>query len=148
MTKNFITQEFFSPTIYKRWGEKSIWFIDPKIPKLAQFYKDYFSGYFGENISVVINNWAWSGKRRYSGFDEGTCRGENSLSQHRFGRAFDALFYKKKELIDPDEIRRIILEDQITFMLAGLTTLENGVSAPTWVHSDVRTTGLSNILIV
>ena len=34
------------------------------------------------------------------------------------------------------------------FMEAGLTTLEDGAIATTWIHSDIRPTGLSEILIV
>ena len=33
-------------------------------------------------------------------------------------------------------------------MEVGVTTLEDGIYAPTWCHLDIRNTGLDNIFIV
>ena len=54
---------------------------------------------------------------------------------------------KRKE-IPASEIRSIILKNQSTWMAWGLTTLESGKYAPTWVHGDCRPTGRKTILIV
>lgn len=128
LTKNFIIQEFVPEDVYKKYEQSSIWFIDPKIPLLAQFIRDWF-----EN-PVSINNWYLDGDRRNSGFRVSDCTVGSKLSQHRFGRAFDFRIAS----ISPEEIREVIRDNYTRFHDTGLTTIEKDTS--TWVHVDVRTT--------
>lgn len=66
------------------------------------------------------------------------------LSQHKFGNAFDCHI----KGLSADGVRQEIMDNEKEFMDAGLTTLESGAYAPTWVHSDCRDTGLDHIFIV
>ena len=66
------------------------------------------------------------------------------LSQHRFGNAFDCNIAG----ISPDDVRKEIMANEKLFMGQGLTTLEDGKIATTWVHSDCRITRKENIFIV
>lgn len=138
VSKNFVIQEFVPKEIYEKWGDKSIWFVRPEVIKLAQFYRDYFGA------SVTVNNWSSGGNFNYRGFRPPNCAIGASLSQHRFGNGFDCNI----KGITPDEARAEIMKNQEAFMAAGLTTLEDGNIAKTWIHSDLRTTNLDHILIV
>jgi hypothetical protein len=136
VSKNFSLSEFVDPVTLSTFGDSAIWFLDPKIIVLAQFIRDYF------DKPITIN----SHKRglKYRGFRPPECKVGARMSQHRFGRAIDFSISG----LTADEIRDVILKDERTFMDAGLTTLEDGHYAPTWVHADIRTTGLDKIKIV
>lgn len=134
---NFWIQEFVPPVIFNLFGEKSIWFIRPEIITLAQYYREYFGK------PVTVNNWVDGGKYDERGFRPPNAEGAE-LSQHKLGAAFDCSI----EGFSADEVREAILKKPKDFMSLGLTTLEDGAFAPTWVHSDIRTTGLDHILIV
>jgi len=138
ISKNFHLEEFVSKAIFNKWGQASQWFVDPSIISLAQFYRDYF-GY-----PITINNWKNGGKFGQRGFREPASKVGASLSQHRFGRAFDCNISN----VTPDEARKAILDNKNKFMAKGLTTIEDGAYSPTWIHSDIRWTGGSNIKIV
>jgi hypothetical protein len=105
---------------------------------LAQFYRDWFDS------PVTVNNWHRGGKYTERGFRLPNTDTGASLSQHKFGRAFDCTI----EGYTADEVRQIILDNEETFINAGLTTLESGEYAPTWVHSDLRSHKHERILIV
>lgn len=106
---------------------------------LAQFYRDFFQA------RVTVNDWAWN----EDGF---TLRGYRpprtdtgaELSQHKFGRAFDCDI----EGYSADEVRSIIQANEGIFMSEGLTTIESGEIATTWIHSDIRQTEYDRILVV
>ena len=66
------------------------------------------------------------------------------LSQHKFGRAFD---WNVRD-ITPDEVRADIMANQEDWIVAGLTTIEDGAFARTWIHGDSRYTRMDKILIV
>lgn len=147
ISKDFYLTEFVSKNIYDQFGEKSIWFVDPRIVQLAQFTRDYFGK------SITINNWYDEGdafqkalpdERQYSGFREPACTIGGKLSQHRYGRAIDI----RVSGLTPQEVYQAILAAEKQFMEAGLTTLEDIRDTPTWNHLDIRHTGLDKILIV
>ncbi len=138
ISQDFFLHEFVPKIIYDKYGEKAKWFIRPEIIKLAQFYREFFQK------PVYINNWFWSGPRHNRGFRTPNTTVGALYSQHKLGAAFDCNIKN----MAPDEVRRIILANEQEFMRSGLTTLEDGQFAPTWIHSDIRPTGLSHILIV
>ena len=133
VSKNFHIKEFVPVEIFQRWGSRSIWFVDPKLIELVQVIRDKFG-------PTTING----GSYNMSGFRPMTTSVGGKLSQHRFGRAADLKF----EDYSPQEVYRAILEDEAYWMGKGLTTLENISATPTWLHVDIRPTGLNNILIV
>lgn len=155
---NFDVREFVPPRVWNQFGRASRWFLDPRMLDLAQFYRDYF------DAPVRVNDWHFGGAdsasrsdsdqssshTQYEGdFTERGFRLPDSnvgarLSQHKFGRAFDC----NVRGLTPDEVRSRIMDNEALFMAEGLTTLESGDIATTWVHSDVRTTDQNSIMIV
>lgn len=138
VSEHFFIYEFVPKVIFDRYDLKSKWFIRPEIIKLAQFYRNYFGR------PVYINNWYWGGPRYNRGFRTPNSQVGVLYSQHKLGAAFDCNI----QGLSPDQVRSEIMANATTFMDAGLTTLEDGAIATTWIHSDIRPTGLSEIWIV
>ena len=139
LTTNFRLEEFIDPDTFGRFGELSIWFIDPRLVTLAQFMRERLGK------PCTINNWHGGGQYQYSGFDPpGGYRKATSLSQHRFGRAMDL----KVSGMTADEVRDDIIGNFDIYRKVGLTTIEDGDYAPTWCHIDIRETGLDTLKIV
>jgi hypothetical protein len=138
VSKDFDVREFVPPSIWNRFGTSSTWFIRPEIISLAQFYRDWFEA------PVRVNDWAWGGRFTERGFRLPTSSEGASLSQHKFGCAFDCTI----DGLSADEVREEILQHEKEFMEAGLTTLESGDFAPTWVHSDIRNTGQDKRVLI
>jgi len=114
------------------------WFLDPKLPLLAQAYRDWFEA------PLIINNKYRGGSFDFRGFRPHYTEVGARYSQHRFGRAFDShikgLSYAK--------MYQEILENFEYFSRYGLTTLEDIKDTKGWVHSDMRYTPNNNLLIV
>lgn len=141
MTKispHFYLHEFVPIHIYHRYGRNSRWFIRPEVIELAEFYRTWFDS------PVTVNNWYWGGTLQERGFRTPDTSTGAKYSQHKLGAAFDCSIRG----VTADEVREEILKHSACFMQAGLTTLEHAHYAPTWVHSDIRSTGLDHILIV
>ena len=136
--KDFDIREFVPKAVWQNFGESSTWFVDERILDLAQFYRDYF------DAAVTVNTWHYGGKFEERGFRVPRTQTGASLSQHKFGRAFDCTI----EGLSPDEVREEIMASEDIFMEKGLTTLESGDIATTWVHNDIRNHGDDEILIV
>lgn len=86
---------------------------------------------------VHMNNWFWGGPTMYRGFRPKTCPVGALYSQHKFGRAADF----KVDNMTANEVRQYILSKEQSFFDLGLTRLEDGRDAPTWVHLDLAWTG-------
>lgn len=134
----FKIQEFVPKAIYQQYGEKSIWFIDPRIQKLANFTRKFFGR------SVTINNWLWNGSLNQRGFREPESTVGGKLSQHRLSRAIDI----NVAGMTPKAVYDAILLNEKAFMEAGLTCMEDIADTPAHTHLDIRQTGLNKILIV
>lgn len=156
ISQNFDVREFVPPAIWNKFGTKSIWFISPQIPKIAEFYKAWFKDYYkADECLVIVNNWHYAKVGPI--YDSRGFRMPNdtdgaSLSQHKFGNAFDCdlILVKngvKKEL-DYKEVQGVMLNNESVFMAAGVTTIEDHLIAKTWLHTDNRYTGLNEILVV
>lgn len=139
VSTNFQLTEFIDKKTFQKWGDASIWFIDPRIIQVAQFIRER------HGVPVTINNWSSGGQYQYSGFDPpGGYRKATSLSQHRFGRAIDLKFSG----ITIEEAYKDIMDSQDLYMKVGLTTVENIIYTPTWLHCDIRETKMDEIKIV
>ena len=141
MTKvrpHFRLKEFVPPNIYDEFGGKSIWFLDQRMLDLAEFYRTFF------DAPVTVNTWHRGGNMSLRGYRPPMTNTGATFSQHKFGRAFDCTI----EGYSPDEVRQTIFEHEQVFMDKGLTTLESGQKAPTWVHSDIRHTTQDTIKVV
>jgi hypothetical protein len=136
ISKDFFIQEFVPPSIFQQFGEKSIWFIDPKIIVMAQFIRDRYGK------PITINNYSLGGTFQYSAFRDHECTIGATNSQHRQGRAIDF----RIQGMSPLEIRTDIIRNFESFRSSGLTTIEGGT--PTWTHIDCRLTKMDSLLIV
>lgn len=138
LTTHFELWEFMPQDIYEKWGDKCIWFLDPRLPVMAEFIRVWFDS------PMTINSWMGGGVFNYRGFRPPSNKVGGALSQHRFGRAIDFNI----AAVSPDEIREEILKNEKKFISVGLTTLEHKDFAKTWVHADIRTTKMNKIKIV
>lgn len=152
VAKNFDIREFVPESLWKDKGKAAAWYVSPTVIHLAQFYKDFFSNYFEEEVTVTINDWLWGGNFQERGWRYPDTDFGSPLSFHRGGlcTAFDCEIHRKESGIEinPARIHSIILKHEKTFMKEGLTTLESKKFAPGWTHSDHRPTGLDHILVV
>lgn len=167
VSQNFDIREFVSEETWNKWGERSVQFVSKEIIALAQFYSQFFGIYFRSKnpkiskVKIVINNWSFGGNfqmrgyRPPSAYAKGGHFGKTPLSesQHRRGNAFDCdvilVIEGNREVEVPQaELHQIIKANWLEFKNNGLTTIEALEDAPTWLHSDCRTTNSPNLLIV
>jgi len=165
VSKNFNLKEFVSPLTWRRFGLKSIWFIDPKIIVIAQLLRDI------TGASVTINDWHLEGRYKYSGYRPPFIVRIKKIfanrfepiktlsaflkivkrykigaaeSQHKMGRAIDV----KVEGLRSVEVYNIVMAHSAEFIKAGLTAIEDVEKTPTWVHLDCRNTASKNELLI
>jgi hypothetical protein len=137
VVKNFHLHELIDKATYNQWGDFAVRFLDKTTVELLQFFRERYG-------STTVNNWYQGGNFQFRGFRPPNCKVGGSMSQHRFGRAFDI----NCKNATPDEIREDIIKNQLTFMEKGLTRIEDGNFAPTWVHFDTAWTKSGKIDIV
>lgn len=137
-SKHFKIQEFVPSSIYNIWGERSVYFLDPRMITLADFMRDFFGK------PITINNWYAGGNFDLRGFRPPDTLTGGKLSQHKFGRAFDS----NVEGLTPQEVYETIIKNEYLFRNAGLTTMEDINFTTGWNHLDIRWTGLNFIQIV
>lgn len=165
LTPNFDAREFVGETTWKAFGENSTWFINPKIPALAEFYKSFFLNYYQQkyaaqtnkvvSVLIVVNNWHYvKGGYQDRGFRLPNSKTGAELSQHKFTNAFDCdivmVFADGTKLeADYKEIHQVIMLNEALFISKGLAAIESVEIAKTWLHSDCRwIPGQTKILIV
>lgn len=130
--EHFLVQELVDPLTYKLLGERSLICMDIRVLKLLDQMRDYF------NKPMHVNDWHCGGQMKSRGFRCPSNPVGASFSQHRFGRAIDFTINE----ISSDNIREIILANQHIEPFAQITAMEQNI---TWVHFDVRMTGLPDI---
>lgn len=138
LSDDFIIQEFVPREVFEIFGTKSSWFIDIRIVHVCQYLRDL------TQKSLTVNNWYWDGSYNNSGFRKADASIGAIMSQHKYGRAADI----KIEGLDPKEIEQIVYDNWIELRRLGLSTIEKVSSTPTWMHLDVRHTGMGGIFIV
>lgn len=161
VSKNFDVREFVPPEIYNRFGDKSTWFVDEKIVKIAEFYKSFFFDYYKKRngdtlkaVYIIVNSWHYGGGKKWSGLRYEGCGVGVSLSQHKFKSGFDCeimLKFKDGTKIEANyvEVHKAIQDNEVLFMSNGVTTVEDVRIAKGWLHTDTRwIPGQKNILIV
>jgi len=142
LTTNFSLLEFIPQTIYKKWGDKSVQFLDMRIVHFAQAVRDNLK------MPIVINNWHLGGKYQESGLRAFNTKTGASMSQHKFGRAVDLKIADGKGGVrsDSGEILRKHVQDNWDRYKQWITTTE--ADTDTWAHFDCRYTGMDTLLIV
>lgn len=97
INKYFYLHEFVPRKVYKDLGDRSYLVMDPKMFNIAYYLRERFG-------PTIINDWYWGGKRQYSGFRPQWATVGSLYSQHRFGRAIDAVFRE----VTAEEVREDI----------------------------------------
>jgi len=138
LSKHFVIQEFVPKGIYDSFGDKSTWFIDPNLIKLAEVIREHFGK------PMTINNWHTGGQFFERGFRVPESTTGARYSQHRFGRAIDF----NVEGLAAHEVYLEILNNESLFRLAGLSAMENIEFTKTWTHVDIRNIPLSNNILI
>ncbi len=135
----FRIEELVPQHIYNVRGEKSWQLLDPRALKVLDWLRVNLG-------SMTINDWKWGGTYSQSGLrtfefymqDGFTMKPaaqekiSSSLSQHKYGRAFDCKF---KEYT-AEQVREWIKDNWHMSGFDWAITLEEGTS---WLHFDVRT---------
>lgn len=145
LTKNFWLSEFVPEEVYKILGEKALWCIDPKLPEICQFLRDYFG------TAIVINNWKSGGGYQNSGFRTRDYKGKASLSQHYQGRAVDikvGAVSRTMGRLAPKIVFEEVKENWDKLKKLGLTAIEKVECTPTWTHLDCRWTKYGGELLI
>lgn len=130
LSKFFKIYELVSPNVYRKYGERSWMFFDPRLIETLDFIREYF----GEPIT--INNWNWGGYFTQRGLRENTCpivKNKTNdfviyLSAHVLGKGVNLHING----YTADEVREKLME--IAKLLPYPIRLEKDVS---WVHIDV-----------
>lgn len=130
----FDIRELVSKPVYDRYGENAWRFFDPRLLETLLVLREDILG-----VPLVCNNWKSGGKLSQRGLRENTCQivkdktlsGQMYLSAHTLGMAVDLSSGK----MSADEMRKIILKH--SSRLPHKVRIEDGKSAPTWLHIDV-----------
>ena len=138
VSNNFYLDEFVDPITYKKFNGQSIWFLDNRLIKIAQFLREL------TDRPITINNWINNGTFKASGFRRPSTRVGGYLSQHKFGKAIDV----KVSGIPSADVLNIIMTNWPKFKELGLTTVEDIAFTTSWNHLDIRHTDKEDILIV
>ena len=144
MIDGFSIEELVPKDIYERRGEKAWQLFDLNALLVLEWLKQSFP-----RGTATVNNWKWGGKFQQSGlrtfdfwlgreslFDDvrhakALTAMNKSLTQHKYGRAFDVKFSQYEAAY----IREWIKANWHTSGFEFAITLEEGVS---WLHFDTR----------
>jgi hypothetical protein len=123
-SKYFKIHELVPEHIYKKYGERAWWFINPELIKFIDLLKEKFP-----NGSMTINDYFWKGARNWSGLRTPEFSGYFEISQHNLGLAIDCIFSKYEE----SEVTKYVIDNPLEFpMIKGIEYDIN------WCHFDCR----------
>lgn len=128
ISEHFFAEELVPEYIYKRFGQSSTWFINPRLVHALEWLRTK-SGW-----RLKINDWHTGGKFQNRGYRLPDTKVGGSLSQHKLGNAAD---FSSPDAT-PKELYDFILAHEADAIKAGFTTLEDFGSTGTWVHADTR----------
>jgi hypothetical protein len=141
ISPHFDLREFVPKAIWDEYGEKSTWFVDPRLIEGAEWLRSFF----GEPI--IINNWHTGGSFQNRGFRPPNTTVGARLSQHKFGRAIDF----NVQGVTSDAVYDALSNPGAWSLVAqhtAFTTMESKYFAKTWCHIDLRQTRSNQLLIV
>lgn len=113
--KNFRIEEFVSPAIYERYGERASEFIDPAIFLTIGYMRNTRF-----KKSITINDWVFGGKNQWRGYREKECTIGADNSLHRQGKAGDIIVDGMTGI----EVQTDIIENQDLYPY--ITCMERG----------------------
>jgi hypothetical protein len=151
ISQNFDVREFVPKHIWDIFKEKSVWFVNPNIVSIAEFYKSFFTTYYKKKlgndvvrtVAISVNNWHIGGAQQWRGLRTSQCTQGAVNSQHRYMNAFDTEIFivyadGKRVEVDYKEIHKVIQDNEAEFMANGVTTIEDLKIASGWLHTDCR----------
>ena len=123
--EELLPQRFFELNEYRR-GQLWLLFDDRALITLDRLRRRY-------DRRMTINSWIWDEVNpfNYRGFRPPDCKVGSKLSQHRFGRAFDADI----EGMPAHEVHADIKQNRDDPAFEFIAGVEEGIN---WVHFDVR----------
>ena len=122
----FAAHEVLPPSIYNKWGDKGLMFMDERILMQADILRENYG-------PMTINNYGFGGEREWSGLRTPDSPYYSPTSQHSFGRAIDCLFRD----IPAVEVREHLMANPANPIFKFITCVEDDVS---WLHIDCRNT--------
>lgn len=133
---HFKIEELVPKDIHSQRGALSLQLLDWKIIYSIDTVWEIANQAAGKRVRLYVNNWVWGGKSQNRGFRAPSSSVGAKLSQHRFGRAIDA--------VSPDVtaqwLRLKIMENNRLFPY--ITYMEDGVD---WLHIDCRASTFKGI---
>lgn len=138
---DFDIRELVPPHIWDLHEQGAVdarWFLRPETLDMAQGVRDRYAR------RVEINNWLFGGELEERGYRVPSTDVGATYSQHKLGCAIDF----EVEGMTADEVREDIARNEQSFRRMGVTAIESGEYASTWVHMDCRPTHQDQILVV
>lgn len=144
LTKNFTLREFVPKSIYEKYGEYAMRYIDSRLANGAQLVRDHLHAYFVKegsdivDLRMIINNES----RDESGYRKLDSKTGSLESQHKFGRAIDFEVHVKYANgswghLASLEVQRVITLPEIwKYLRTYWTSMEKGTIG--WTHLDMR----------
>ena len=120
-----LPKDFYRENMTKSF--KLLWMFDQR----ALWTLDQLRNRYG---SLIVNDWWWHGSNQYRGWRPFDSQTGSTLSQHKFGRAFDCILKD----VPSEQVRQDIKADPWRDEFKFITGIEDGVS---WLHFDVRNWG-------
>lgn len=133
----FELEELVPQNIFMQFAGKSRQFIDHRAGDLLDAIREMV----GEPIT--INSWNSGGKYQDSGYRTPDCLTGGKLSQHKYGRGFDLKISLKGRIKSYEDFRNLIRGEFEELHRFGLSTIEK--DTPTWLHIDMRDTGMDTL---
>ena len=133
ITKHIKIQELVDPETFRLYGKDSINFIDPRLPIILEKIRALCNG-----RPMILNTWHNGGQFKYRGYRPKSCTIGAKKSMHREGKAQDF----DVQNMTAEQVRGVIRLNAVTLHKLGLRRIERGV---TWVHIDLKETGLETI---
>ena len=122
--KHFAIHELVPKAVLKKRGEKAWELLDDRLLiTLDRLRKRYGK--------MTVNNWKFGGPRQWSGLRTELSPCGTIYSQHRFGRAADALFAD----VTAEQVRNDALANPNDECFEHIGSIELGIS---WFHFDTR----------
>lgn len=120
--RHFKIEELVPIAIARDYKAKAWMFLDDKALRTLDMLRSHFG-------KIIVNDYVWEGHNQFRGLRPANCLIGATMSQHRFGRAFDCIF-KEANI---DNVRAYILDNPNEFPY--INALEMDVS---WLHFDTR----------
>ena len=130
----FTLEELIDQKTFEQFGDNAWWFLDEKALETLVALRETFG-------ALTVNNWHLGNNYQQSGFRHPQSKVGATLSQHKFGRAFDV----KSKNYTPVQMQAFILANPERFPY--ITTMENAKHTKTWLHFDTRLRSERSVVI-